>query len=569
MFNSRAKYLNNIFTFVKRAILAFFVLVLSVLLLLHIFGIINIIPDFLYGNAIHNKVDNPFIRLLTTTLFFSNVFSIGLLPLFIFEKILKNKCIRIFNNECLEIINMTELPKKLPKVLYIYTTHNDFIEARVLQNMKQSYKNFELWVSDGSTKLEWRNKIKNFCEQNNINLFQLDEKGSKNKADNLNQFLKNYKGDYDYLLIGDSDEVFHPNFVEGALKLFYSEKITDLGFVTPFNIPYRSKGIYPNTSRILESKSFYGRLYKNFNLSNIPPLAGQSCLISKKYLLECNQFLAFDNGNLEDWYLESSMVENLFFGILLPCFPCYYEPDINVKVNFNRIGRVQSWIIRWWKIRIKKIIWNHTSKYTNWYNSFLIYLFLPIYIFLGIGLLSVLIWVIINWYSYAFEGNILFWIFVSSLICYFLLYITIDWFYTRYFINNLKDLLIFSLFFIMWIFVAAIKVTQFWFKSLIIGKYPDFNGSGSSRFLKMKMKKINWWIWLIFLSILISVFNSLIFNLVNWSNIKWLIIIFNCYFGTFWMGCFSYLALWYINFIPYNKNFNREDWIDCKDFLIK
>jgi hypothetical protein len=36
-------------------------------------------------------------------------------------------------------------PKKNPpKVVYVYTTHNDFMPARLLQNMEQTYKNFEV-----------------------------------------------------------------------------------------------------------------------------------------------------------------------------------------------------------------------------------------------------------------------------------------------------------------------------------------------------------------------------------------------------------------------------------------
>ena len=40
----------------------------------------------------------------------------------------------------MEIINTTQLPKILPKVLYIYTCHNDLINSRVLQNKNQTYK---------------------------------------------------------------------------------------------------------------------------------------------------------------------------------------------------------------------------------------------------------------------------------------------------------------------------------------------------------------------------------------------------------------------------------------------
>ena len=36
------------------------------------------------------------------------------------------------------IIKNVKLPKKLPKVVYVYTTYNDFWKERLLQNMEQT-----------------------------------------------------------------------------------------------------------------------------------------------------------------------------------------------------------------------------------------------------------------------------------------------------------------------------------------------------------------------------------------------------------------------------------------------
>jgi hypothetical protein len=77
--------------------------------------------------------------------------SIGLyasLPLFIFNisftTFFRLKIRKMYMNELLEIVSKTKLPKKLPKVVYVYTTHNDFMPARLLQNSKQTYKNYEV-----------------------------------------------------------------------------------------------------------------------------------------------------------------------------------------------------------------------------------------------------------------------------------------------------------------------------------------------------------------------------------------------------------------------------------------
>jgi hypothetical protein len=62
----------------------------------------------------------------------------------IYESIVRSILYSCFVYETLYIINTAKLPDKLPKVVYVYTTHNDFLPGRVLQNAKQTYKNFEI-----------------------------------------------------------------------------------------------------------------------------------------------------------------------------------------------------------------------------------------------------------------------------------------------------------------------------------------------------------------------------------------------------------------------------------------
>lgn len=562
MFNSRARYLNNVFNIVTKIFFIFFSLILSILFILNAFNVINIIPDYLYIDK-----NNPWTVLLTNVLFFGLITSIFGFGFLIYKIFLKKHCIKVYSNECMEIINATKLPEILPKVLYIYTCHNDLIESRVLQNKNQSYKNFEIWVSDGSSNQEWKNKIEKFCKDNNINLFQLP-KPSVNKADNLNQFLNFYKDDFDYLLIGDADEVFHKNFVEYAIKIFYSNKIKNLAYISPININYRSKGIYPNTSRIIETTAFYWSFFsKNFNLSNVVPLSGQSCLIAKKSFKECYENMNFDNGNLEDWYLEARMVEENKFGIMLLNAPCYFEPDVNVKAHFDRTMRVTDWIIRWWKINNKKIILKYNERYSIWYKNYFTILFIPTIIFSSIGLLGLVIWLISNYYNYAFKNNVLFWISLGTGFGFGLITLLLNSILIGKINYNFWDYILFPFIFVLWFLAANIKITIHWFRSLFLGKYSQFGGSGNSRFFKSKSKTIKWWISFLILSITITIFNVCFFILLNWSMYKWLIIFFNLYFCVVWMGVFSYLVLWYINFIPYNSNFNRNSFIECKEII--
>lgn len=563
MFNSKARYVYNLYSLISGILLIPLFLGLAVLFLLNIFQIVTIIPEKLYID-----INNPWMKLLTNSLFFGTIAAVIGFLYVIPNLIIKRKCMNLYAKECLEIINSTKLPEKLPKVLYVYTTHNDLIEARVLQNMKQTYKNFEVWVSDGSDNPQWREKIKNFCTKNNINLFQLDIKGSKNKADNLNQFLKQYNKDYDYLLIGDADEVFHENFVEYGIKMFCSNRIKNLSYITPLNVNYRSKGIYPNTTRIIETTTYWWVLLpKCFAHYEIPLLAGQSCLISRKSLIECNNEEKFDEGNLEDWYLETEMVEKMNYGLLLPNTPCYFEPDVNVNAHFSRIMRVQDWIIRWWKIRTKDIIKNYRESYSSWYKRYLVGLFTPLIIFMSLAVLSLTIWVLVVYWDFAFKDNLLFWITIGvSLFLLLINWITNSIVVAR--INfNFVDYLLYPLVIALWGFAAVINVTKHWFNALFLGKYSQFGGSGKARFFKGKSKTIKWWILLIIFTIMIIGFNVPIFMLTNYLSIRWLIIIFNIYFGTLWMSSLSYLLLWYINLIPYNKNFSRENWVETKEIF--
>lgn len=565
MFNSKAKYINNLFGIITKIIMYPISVFLLISFMLNIFGIWNIIPIDLYIDA-----NNPWMKLLTNTLFFGCIgTAIGFIYL-ISGIIIKKKCMSIYANECFDIINETKLPDKCPKVLYVYTAHNDLIESRVLQNMRQTYKNFEVWVSDGSDNVGWREKIKKFCNNNNINLYQLGIEGSKNKADNLNQFLSQYQGDYDYLLIGDADEVFNENFVEHAVKMFLSNKIKHLGYISPLNINYRSKGIVPNTLRLVETSAFRWEFYTmNFAQSILPPLGSQSCLISKQKFIECNKSDRFDSGNLEDWYLESNMVETMNYGIMLPTAPCYFEPDANIKAHFDRIMRISDWVIRWWKLRPKEILKNYNERYSEWYKRYFLNLIRPLIIFLSLGITALIIWILTNYWDYAFSNNILFWIQLglsvflglTTLIIYSILISTSNF--------NFMDFILFPFVFLMWSFSANIKVTIHWFKSLFLGKYSEFGGSGKSRFIKSKSKTIRWWIWFFILTICLASFNSCIFMLTNWTSIKWLIIFFDVYVGITWLGVTSYLILWYINFIPYNSSFSRNNEIEInKNFKI-
>ena len=89
---------------------------------------------------------------------------------------------------------------------------------------------------------------------------------SKSKADNLNYFLKHAKTKFDYLLIGDPDVAFEKTFVENSLKLFYSDRALNLGYVSSTLMNYRGDNVFTNAFLHFDNEKYIlGDQIKNFS----------------------------------------------------------------------------------------------------------------------------------------------------------------------------------------------------------------------------------------------------------------------------------------------------------------
>lgn len=128
---------------------------------------------------------------------------------------------------------------------------------------------------------------------------QMPLPGSKHKADNLNYFLSHYQGKFDYLLISDCDEAINHKFVEHGVKTYLANSNSKIGFISALSYCYRSKGLFTNALRFVESififDFFIGR---SFQRNHTTSLTSQVCLITKE-LLDANNG-RFDNVPLED-----------------------------------------------------------------------------------------------------------------------------------------------------------------------------------------------------------------------------------------------------------------------------
>lgn len=406
-----------------------------------------------------------------------------------------------------------------PKVVYVYTCHNDFLPSRVLQNSKQTYKNFEIWISDGSDKDEYSRQIEKFAKHNNFNYFKVGPNGSKTKADNLNSFLKKSGVYFDYLLITDADEVLDGHMVEYSLKCFNSPKFRNLGYVSPLNYYYDGASLFTNT--VLNQTStlcWKTDFTKTFTLGNVGNLYSASCLISKKLLIENNN--VFPNGCLEDYFLEHFALSSGFTSAIIPIAPCGQEFDKNIYSSHRRILRIIDWQIYLFKTNVFKTF---NEKYSNWYGTLTLVFFSVPLIIISCILLPWIIWLIIV-YAQQLFSNPLF----ITIICSLLFIGLISIISNTIGISKKTTLNKYgNVAFIFYIFYGMSMVGplfKHWFNAAIRGKYSDFVTSSSGYTSNNANKKI-WPVALtcICAGALLIVFVTLFSLYVGFAN-KWFLI---------------------------------------------
>lgn len=137
MFQIKARDKINKFNFVKKIVNIIFLLILSV-----------ITTSLLFAFLITGNKYLVFINVLFSSLAIPGYFLIQS----IWTTLYKDYLWRKTKYEFLEIVHKTKIPEKNNKVVFVYTTHDDFFESRFLQVTKQTYKNIEYWISDGSEK---------------------------------------------------------------------------------------------------------------------------------------------------------------------------------------------------------------------------------------------------------------------------------------------------------------------------------------------------------------------------------------------------------------------------------
>ena len=361
---------------------------------IYIYSILIIIPCFITGlvtNLIWISNKNINANLINICLITILITSSSISYIIFFIKNIKWRKMMIY--EFRNIIKNVKLPKKLPKVVYVYTTYNDFWKERLLQNMEQTYSNIEYWISVGNPNDKHLDEIKAFAKEHKINLCIMNYL-SKSKADNLNYFLKHLQTKFDYLLIGDSDVAFESTFVENSLKLFYSNRALNLGYISSTLMNYRGSNVFTNAILHFDNEKYIvGDQVKNFSWNSSPNLYSACCLISSKLLLENN--FQFPDSNLEDWYLEKYANKNFWIGIVSPLNVAMQSFDKTIWHNLNRIARLFTWGIKYQK---EQHFIKYNAKYDKQNNTEFATLFLGFFFIVGFIISGIFLTnLIINW----------------------------------------------------------------------------------------------------------------------------------------------------------------------------
>lgn len=482
----------------------------------------------------------------------------------IFGLFYKNYLNRLLIWEFYEIVTLNRVPNS-PKVVYVYTCHNDMYEGRVLQNIKQTYKNFECWISEGSEKQEVIEKSRAFAEKHKIKFFAVGGNGSSNKADNLNAFLSRSGASFDYLLITDSDECLGNNFVECALKCFANPHFHNLGYVSPQNYCYNTDNLFSNVflnSYCFDIKTGVG---KNIDFGDMPNLYSSSCLISKD-LLNLNGGL-FPTGCLEDVYLEHFALCHGFSSVTIPMASSGQAFDASIKAFQKRNLRISDWGI---KLLKEKKLSNYNEKYKKWWTTYLANLFTPFTFVLRWFIIAIFLWLLIYYNNFLFSTP-----FFLTIIIYSIVAIIISRIGKLFIISKIYAMgnnLWFVCCLLYFLFSASSRpyALKHWFDSMIRSKYSAFGGSGQKTKAKSKFQIIKWdLLGLLICAILFAGWISIFILLIGLDNhpLCLLLITVAILIGVFLLSFIGEIILFWMGLIPHNKTYSKDDFINPPKIL--
>lgn len=176
------------------------------------------------------------------------------------------------------------------KFSILINTHNqnEYIFNSIDSCLKQTYKNYEIIITDTSKKKINLNKFLN--NKKKIKYFHIQ---SQNKIAEMNQMNKIIKGfeqsTGDYIILLDGDDYFHENKLSELSKIIEKKRI-----ICNQDLPIFLR---KNQKIKMKKKIFKKKFFVKYFLNKWPQIYGTSSIVIKKDFL--NNF--FRNSNYLNW----------------------------------------------------------------------------------------------------------------------------------------------------------------------------------------------------------------------------------------------------------------------------
>lgn len=226
---------------------------------------------------------------------------------------------------------------KVDILLATYNTKIDFLKEQIDSILNQTYKNFELIISDDcSTKKEVREVLKEYERKDKRIKLYLQEKNLGCTKEF--EFLLT-KSNANYIAFSDHDDIWYPNKIEESLKLL-KEKNVDL--------------VYCDARQIDENGKILHESYLKYK--NMPKVKGKNFILpfSRHIAIGCSQMITRDvkekmlpfteNTIAHDWH--STYIASNLKGIY-----CIDKPLFEYRIHGSNIfgGRSFKQNIKKWK----------------------------------------------------------------------------------------------------------------------------------------------------------------------------------------------------------------------------
>ncbi|MHC5250518.1 glycosyltransferase family 2 protein [Enterococcus sp. HY326] len=294
-----------------------------------------------------------------------------------------------FKNKWLEeekkILSASYPMRKNPVIALVYTTKDDFDAASLDLCSKQTYRGCRVYILDDSKESEYIQEIDNYSrKKKNVTVVRRGEsKGFK--AGNLNSFLNAHIELFDYFVVLDSDEIIHSNFVEDALKYFYSNE--NLGILQANHVATRNKNKFMEIFHVGVNCHWptYQKVKEKYGFLSF---LGHGAMISAECYKKVGGFPELVAEDLCFSILARKMGFDIEFSRLITCeeeFPIDYRA---FKIRHHKWTLGNFELLRKFT---KEIFWN---KNLRWFEKLDVFLFtynLPLtfvfFIFLVINIL--------------------------------------------------------------------------------------------------------------------------------------------------------------------------------------